>query len=154
VIAEQLSSIADPDPADRTLAAAPPVAQTLHRLLGYRAGRFTHTAQNPLPVAAVLVDEASMIDLELVDALLDALPPSAPLVLLGDAPQLPAIDAGQILADLAEPDGAARPRVAVLETSYRMDTGDPHGRAVYEAAAAVHTGEIQRLVDRNNALAA
>ena len=153
VIAEQLASIADPDAADRALAAAPPVAQTLHRLLGYRGGRFTHTAQNPLPVAAVLVDEASMIDLELVDALLDALPPSAPLVLVGDAHQLPAIDAGQILADLAEPGGAAGPRVAFLETSYRMDTGDPHGRAVYDAAAAVHAGEVQRLVDRASPLA-
>ena len=148
VIGEQLAAIADPDEPDRALAAAPPVAQTLHRLLGYQGGRFTQHAQNPLPVSAVIVDEASMIDLELVDALLDALPPSAPLVLVGDAHQLPAIDVGQILADLAEPDGAASPRVAVLTQSYRMDTGDVHGRAVYEAAAAVHAGAIQRLVER------
>ena len=148
VIGDQLAAIADPDDADRQLAAAPPVAQTLHRLLGYQGGRFMHHAQNPLPVSAVIVDEASMIDLELVDALLDALPPAAPLVLVGDAHQLPAIDVGQILADLAEPDGAAALRVAVLTQSYRMDTGDVHGRAVYEAAAAVHDGAIQRLVER------
>ncbi len=148
VIGEQLAAIADPDDADRQLAAAPPVAQTLHRLLGYQGGRFMHHAQNPLPVSAVIVDEASMIDLELVDALLDALPPSAPLVLVGDAHQLPAIDVGQILADLAEPDGAAALRVAVLSQSYRMDTGDVHGRAVYDAAAAVHEGAVQRLVER------
>jgi len=148
VIGEQLAAIADPDGADLALAAAPPVAQTLHRLLGYQGGRFMHHVQNPLPVSAVIVDEASMIDLELVDALLDALPPSAPLVLVGDAHQLPAIDVGQILADLAEPDGAAAPRVAVLSQSYRMDTGDVHGRAVYQAAAAVHEGAIQRLVER------
>jgi len=148
VIAEQLAAIAEPDEPDRALAATPPAAQTLHRLLGYQGGRFTHSAQNPLPVSAVIVDEASMIDLELVDALLDALPPSAPLVLVGDAHQLPAIDVGQILADLAEPDGAAALRVAVLTQSYRMDPRDVHGRAVYDAAAAVHEGAAQRLVER------
>ncbi|MBX3155632.1 MAG: exodeoxyribonuclease V subunit alpha [Deltaproteobacteria bacterium] len=130
-----------------------PVAQTLHRLLGYRGGRFMHHAQSPLPVGAVLVDEASMIDLELVDALLDALPPAAPLVLIGDAHQLPAIDAGQVLADLAEPDGVATPRVGTLRHSFRMDMDDVHGRAVYEAARAVHDGELQRLFDRRHPLA-
>ncbi|HMG23150.1 MAG TPA: AAA family ATPase, partial [Kofleriaceae bacterium] len=138
VIGEQLAAIRDPDAADRALAAAPPAAQTLHRLLGYRGERFAHHAQSPLPFGAVIVDEASMIDLELMDALLDALPATAPLVLIGDAHQLPAIDAGQILADLATPDGPAAARVGVLARSYRMDTSDPSGRAVYDAAAAVH----------------
>jgi exodeoxyribonuclease V alpha subunit len=149
-----------------------PVAQTLHRLLGYRAGRFAHHAQSPLPVGAVIVDEASMIDLELVDALLDALPASAPLVLIGDAHQLPAIDAGQLLADLASGDAielrthrqpdlfraaaaktehvdAVTARVAVLAKSFRMDTSDANGRAVYEAARAVHEGVAHRLTDKH-----
>lgn len=150
VIAEQLAAIAEPSELDRALAAAPPAAQTLHRLLGYRGGRFTHHAQSPLPVGAVIVDEASMIDLELVDGLLDALPPAAPLILIGDAHQLPAIDAGQILADLAEPDSAAAARVAVLARSYRMDTSNVDGRAVYQAARAVHEGAVQRLFDRKS----
>jgi exodeoxyribonuclease V alpha subunit len=153
VIGEQLAQIRDPSDADRALAAAPPVAQTLHRLLGYRGERFAHHAQSPLPFGAVIVDEASMIDLELMDALLDALPAAAPLVLIGDAHQLPAIDAGQILADLATPDGPAAARVGVLATSYRMDTSDPSGRAVYDAAAAVHEGNVQRLVERAHPLA-
>ncbi|HEU0032954.1 MAG TPA: AAA family ATPase, partial [Kofleriaceae bacterium] len=139
--------------ADALLAAHPPIAQTLHRLLGYRGGRFAHHAQSPLPVGAVIVDESSMIDLELIDALLDALPASVPLVLIGDAHQLPAIDAGQILADLAEPGGIAAPRVAVLAKSYRMNTSDADGRAVYEAARAIHEGEGQRLVDKKQPLA-
>ncbi len=84
------------------LGAAAPVAQTLHRLLGYRAGGFAHAAQSPLPLGALIVDEASMIDLELMDALLDARPAGVPLVLIGDRHQLPAIDAGQILADLVD----------------------------------------------------
>jgi len=153
VIGDQLRAIADPSDADRTLAAAPPVAQTLHRLLGYRGERFAHHAQSPLPFGAVIVDEASMIDLELMDALLDALPAGAPLVLIGDAHQLPAIDAGQILADLATPDGPAGARVGVLAKSYRMDTSDPSGRAVYDAAAAIHDGAAQRLVERSHPLA-
>jgi exodeoxyribonuclease V alpha subunit len=153
VIAAELAAIRDPSDADRALAAAPPVAQTLHRLLGYRGERFTHHAQSPLPFGAVIVDEASMIDLELMDALLDAMPAGAPLVLIGDAHQLPAIDAGQILADLATPDGPAAARVGVLANSYRMDTSDPDGRAVYDAAAAVHEGAAQRLTERTHPLA-
>jgi exodeoxyribonuclease V alpha subunit len=156
VIGEQLAAIRDPSDADRALAAAPPAAQTLHRLLGYRGERFAHHAQSPLPVGAVIVDEASMIDLELMDALLDALPAAAPLVLIGDAHQLPAIEAGQILADLAHPaapDGPAAKRVGVLARSYRMDTSDCNGRAVYEAAAAVHDGAAQRLIERGHPLA-
>jgi exodeoxyribonuclease V alpha subunit len=153
MIGDQLAAVRDPSDADRALAAAPPAAQTLHRLLGYRGERFAHHAQSPLPFGAVIVDEASMIDLELMDALLDALPAGAPLVLLGDAHQLPAIDAGQILADLATPDGPAAARVAVLAHSYRMNTSDPDGRAVYDAAAAIHDGAAQRLVERGHPLA-
>src|SRR3569623_2133902 len=94
----------------------PPAGQTLHRLLGYRGDGFAHHAQSPLPVGAVIVDEASMIDLELMDALLDALPASVPLVLIGDAHQLPAIAAGQILADLVGP--ASPPTPATLPRGY------------------------------------
>ena len=153
VIDAQLRAIREPNDADRALLVAPPVAQTLHRLLGYRGERFAHHAQSPLPFGAVIVDEASMVDLELMDALLDALPASAPLILIGDAHQLPAIDAGQILADLATPDSPAGARVGVLARSYRMDTGDPNGRAVYLAASAIHEGAVQRLVERGHPLA-
>jgi exodeoxyribonuclease V alpha subunit len=119
--------------------AAPAV--TLHRLLGYRGdGAFAHHERSPLPFSAVIVDEASMIDLELADALLAALPADSALVLVGDANQLPAVDAGQILADLAAPDTGAP--IAVLEHSFRMDAADPRGRAVLDAARAVHAGEL------------
>jgi len=147
VIAAELAAMPARDERDRTLAAAPPVAQTLHRLLGYRGDGFAHHAQSPLPVGAVIVDEASMVDLELMDALLDALPASVPLVLVGDAHQLPAIDAGQILADLADP--ATGARVGLLAHSYRMDAADPRGRAVFAAARAVHAGEANKLTEKN-----
>lgn len=152
VIAEQLAAVAEPAEPDLVLRASPPAGQTLHRLLGFRGEGFAHHARSPLPVGAVIVDEASMIDLELMNALLDALPATVPLVLVGDAHQLPAIDAGQILADLAEPTTGAR--VALLAHSYRMDASDPAGRAVYEAARAVHAGDSQRLVEKNGLAAA
>ncbi|HEY1553353.1 MAG TPA: exodeoxyribonuclease V subunit alpha [Kofleriaceae bacterium] len=126
------------------LADAPPVAVTLHRLLGYSPRGFSHQAKSPLPIGALIVDEASMLDLELADALLDALPAHAPLVLVGDAHQLPAVDAGRILADLCE----FPARVATLEHSFRMDSSDPRGRAVFEAARAVHAGDAAPLVER------
>lgn len=147
VIDEQLRAVASPSDADRALLASPPAAQTLHRLLGYRGDGFAHHEKSPLPIGALIVDEASMVDLELMDALLDALPEQVPLVLVGDAHQLPAIDAGQILADLADPSTGAR--VGTLEHSYRMDASDPNGRAVFEAARAVHTGDVHKLVDKH-----
>ena len=64
-----------------------------------------------------------------------------------------AMTAGQILADLATPDGPAAARVGVLAKSYRMDTSDPSDRAVYDAAAAIHEGAVQRLVERTHPLA-
>jgi exodeoxyribonuclease V alpha subunit len=147
VIGQQLAAVASPAEVDRDLLTSPPIGQTLHRLLGYRGDGFAHHARSPLPMGAVIIDEASMIDFELMNALLDAMPPEAPLVLIGDAHQLPAIDAGQILADLADPD--TRARVSLLAHSYRMDASDPAGKSVYDAARAVHAGEAHRLTDRH-----
>ena len=152
VIGQQLAAVASPSDADRALLVAPPTGQTLHRLLGYRGDGFAHHARSPLPMGAVIIDEASMIDFELLNALLDAMPPEVPLVLIGDAHQLPAIDAGQILADLADPE--TRARVGMLAHSYRMDASDPAGKSVYDAARTVHSGEAHRLTDRHGLAAA
>jgi exodeoxyribonuclease V alpha subunit len=92
-------------------------------------------------------DEASMVDREVMDGLLDAMPADAPLVLVGDAHQLPAIDAGQILADLADPSTNAR--VGVLAHSFRMDASNPAGRSVYEAARAVHAANGSALTKKH-----
>ncbi len=75
---------------------------TLHRLLGSRpdSRRFRHHAGNPLPVDVLVVDEASMVDLEMMAAVLDALPPRARLVLLGDKAQLASVEAGAVLGEL------------------------------------------------------
>jgi exodeoxyribonuclease V alpha subunit len=78
-------------------------ATTIHRCLRPlpgRPGRFRHDAANPLATDLVLVDEASMVDLALMVRLLDAVPPTARLILLGDRDQLASVDAGAVLGDL------------------------------------------------------
>ncbi len=82
----------------------PQEVTTLHRLLGARPGtrRFIHNADNPLHADLVVVDEASMIDLEMMHQLLAALPARARLVLLGDKDQLASVEAGSVLGDLCE----------------------------------------------------
>ncbi|MGH8349558.1 MAG: exodeoxyribonuclease V subunit alpha, partial [Pseudomonas sp.] len=75
---------------------------TVHRLLGSRPGtrHFRHNMGNRLPLDVLVVDEASMIDLEMMANLLDALPTHARLVLLGDKDQLASVEAGAVLGDL------------------------------------------------------
>jgi len=79
-------------------------ASTIHRLLETSAesGRFVRDDENPLECDVVIVDEASMIDVPLFDALLQALPRHAAIVLVGDADQLPSIGPGQVLHDILE----------------------------------------------------
>ena len=65
-------------------------ASTIHRLLGFKPGQgFAYTAENPLPVDLLVVDEASMLDLLLAYHLLKALQPGTHLLLVGDVDQLP-----------------------------------------------------------------
>jgi exodeoxyribonuclease V alpha subunit len=82
--------------------------ETLHRLLGYRPGRgeYHHRPGRPVPADLVVVDEASMVDIFSLSRLLGALEEGATLVLLGDMDQLPSVEAGAVLADLAPGPGA------------------------------------------------
>ncbi|GAB4398037.1 MAG: exodeoxyribonuclease V subunit alpha [Rhodoferax sp.] len=74
-------------------------AQTLHRLLRLRDGGQA-PAVHSIAADVVVVDEASMIDLELMARLMLALPPSARLILLGDKDQLASVEAGAVMAQL------------------------------------------------------
>jgi exodeoxyribonuclease V alpha subunit len=76
--------------------------RTLHRLLGYQPwdDRFRHGPANPLAEDVVVVDEASMVDLLMMDALFAALRPGARIILLGDHDQLSSVDTGYVLGDL------------------------------------------------------
>jgi exodeoxyribonuclease V alpha subunit len=143
-----ISGVAAPAEADAALAAALPEPQTLHRLLGYLPARdrFRHHDKNPLAADLVIVDEASMVDLLLMERLVRAVPEGARLVLLGDADQLPSVDAGAVLADLIalEP-GRRAGHAARLTHSYRMLGGDPAGAQVLRAARAVNAGDATGL---------
>jgi len=78
-------------------------ASTIHRRLGYGRrgpGSFLHDGKNPIGSDIVIVDEASMVDLALMARLLEAVPPSSRLILLGDEHQLSSVEAGAILGDI------------------------------------------------------
>ncbi|WP_223827123.1 exodeoxyribonuclease V subunit alpha [Undibacterium oligocarboniphilum] len=83
-------------------------ARTLHSLLGARPDTraFRHHAGNPLDIDLLIVDEASMVHLEMMTSLLDALPANATLILLGDKDQLASVEAGAVLGDLCGEAGA------------------------------------------------
>ena len=86
-------------------------ARTLHSLLGTQPGtrRFRHDASHPLPVDLLFVDEASMVHLEMMALLLEALPASARIVLLGDKDQLASVEAGAVMGDLCQGAGEGGP---------------------------------------------
>ncbi|MBS7470304.1 exodeoxyribonuclease V subunit alpha [Pseudomonas syringae] len=98
-ISQQVQSL---DVSDDVRQKIPSEVTTVHRLLGSRPGtrHFRHHAGNLLPLDVLVVDEASMIDLEMMANLLDALPPHARMVLLGDKDQLASVEAGAVLGDL------------------------------------------------------
>jgi len=90
-------------------------AKTIHRLLEVdpSTGRFRRGQGNPLEADLVVVDEVSMIDVLLARSLLEAMPPGAALLLVGDADQLPSVGPGQVLRDLLE--SGAVPSVRLTE---------------------------------------
>ncbi|MCR6686164.1 exodeoxyribonuclease V subunit alpha [Pseudoxanthomonas sp.] len=104
---------------DPTLCAAlPDSASTVHRLLGTipDSPGFRHHADNPLPLDVLVVDEASMVDLPLMCKLVEAVADGTQLILLGDADQLPSVEAGDVLAAILD---AAGPGHALQEDDVR-----------------------------------
>jgi exodeoxyribonuclease V alpha subunit len=77
-------------------------AQTIHRLLGWMGSGFSHNSRNPLEGDCFVVDEASMLDLVIADALVAAMPLSAQVLFIGDVNQLPSIAAGNVLRDMIQ----------------------------------------------------
>jgi exodeoxyribonuclease V alpha subunit len=77
-------------------------ATTLHRLLGYspKYHYFKHNKTNPLSAKVVIVDEASMVDIGIMEQLISSLRPDAKLIIFGDANQLPSVSSGAVLRDL------------------------------------------------------
>ena len=122
-------------------AVLPSEVTTIHRLLGPLPTGFRHAASNQLPFDTVIVDEASMIDLPLMYALLDAMPPHARLILLGDRDQLASVEAGAVLGDTCRAGEAAGSAVdgciTLLKRSFRFSDSSGIGGL----ARAVNAGD-------------
>jgi len=92
--------------AKRMSQAAGEEAMTIHRMLEYGASDdkdflfFNKNEDNPLDAGCIIVDEASMVDILLMEALLKAIKPGTRLILVGDADQLPPVGAGNVLSDI------------------------------------------------------
>ncbi len=100
-------------------------AQTIHRLLGL-GGRSTprYHRYEPLPFDLIIIDEGSMLDLALASLLFDAIAVGTRVIILGDADQLAAVDAGAVLADLGESDALKPYRVHLQESNrFKADEG-------------------------------
>ncbi|WP_448619288.1 AAA family ATPase [Geodermatophilus sp. URMC 65] len=112
-------------------------AVTVHRLLGAQgtSGGFARNEEWPLDADVVVVDEASMLDVELTAALLEACSDGTHLLLVGDPAQLPSIGPGHVLGDLI--DSGVVP-VTELTTLYRQ----AEGGAIARLANAVRAGEL------------
>ena len=102
-------------------------ASTIHRLLKYDAasGGFTANENTPLATDFLVLDEASMLDVRLASALLQAVPSRAHLLLVGDTDQLPSVGAGNVLKDL----------IAVSDSVSQLSA--PHSQPASPAAAAL-----------------
>ncbi len=96
---------------------------TLHRLLGMgHQARPRFHARQPLPFDVIVIDEASMLDLQLATFLFDAVPEQCRIILLGDAQQLASVDVGSVLDDLQHIEALADNRVH-LQHSRRFKEG-------------------------------
>jgi exodeoxyribonuclease V alpha subunit len=98
-------------------------AKTVHRLLEFRPGEgmtFQRNEEHPLDTDMVIVDEASMLDMLLMNHLLKAIPLGAHLLLVGDVDQLPSVGAGNVLRDLIASGAVAMVR---LDTIFRQKEG-------------------------------
>ena len=75
-------------------------SKTIHRLLEWQIGKFNKNEEKPLDVDFLVVDECSMLDINLTASLLKAVPPNSQVLFIGDADQLPSVGAGNVLRDM------------------------------------------------------
>ena len=121
-------------------------AQTIHRMLGMNWNEstgevtFTKTEKEPLEADAVILDEMSMVDLPLFDALLRALRPGTRLVLVGDADQLPSVGAGNVFSDLIR---SGKVETVFLREVFRQASQS----AIIRNAHAVNLGQPPQLTN-------
>ncbi len=121
-------------------------AQTVHRLLEVSPGeglKFRRNETNPLDTDMVIVDEASMLDVLLMNHLLKAIPPGAHLLLVGDVDQLPSVGAGNVLRDIIQ---SGVVPVVTLQEIFRQ----PEGSYIIVNAHRINRGQMP-IIDNKNA---
>lgn len=92
-------------------------AKTIHRLLKWKDGEFTMNDKNPLDGDVLILDECSMINLNLMNSLMKAIPLRMKLIMVGDVDQLPSIGCGTVLKDIID---CGKIPVAKLTKIYRQ----------------------------------
>jgi exodeoxyribonuclease V alpha subunit len=109
---------------DRLLASK---AGTLHRILGYNPSTetFRYGPEHRLPIRTIVVDEASMVDLLLMDALFQALPEDGRVILLGDKDQLASVETGYVLGDLCRASRTESPVSEAFASFFRTLSNQP-----------------------------
>ncbi len=114
-------------------------ARTIHRLLefSWASGGFVRDASNPLSTDAVVIDEASMVDIHLMAHLLRAIPDTASVILVGDVDQLPSVGPGNVLRDLI--DSGVVPVVRLQEVFRQAKES-----FIVENAHRINRGEMPR----------
>jgi len=110
-------------------------AKTIHRLLEYdpKAGGFQRHAEHPLELDLLVVDETSMVDVVLMQALLNALPPASAVLFVGDVDQLPSVGPGSVLRDFI--DSGVVPVARLTEVHRQAEAS-----YIVRAAHAVNSG--------------
>ncbi len=115
---------------------------TLHRLMESSGERFGRNRRHPLALDLLVVDELSMVDLPLMAALLEALPDSCQLLLVGDPAQLPPVGPGAVLQELGQPTRLA----ALGEAAIELTTTYRNNGAIAAFAALLRPGERAALL--------
>ena len=112
-------------------------SQTVHRLLKYnpQTRQFTFNAANPLPGDVFVFDETSMVDVRLMDSLVEALPETATLIIVGDTDQLPSVGPGNVLYDLINSGAIACSRLTEI---FRQDNSG----LIVRNAHRVNAGQV------------
>lgn len=123
-----------------------PKAKTVHRLLGIGMdGIAKYHENNPLSEDIVIIDEASMLGAELTSQLLAAVKTGSRLILLGDAKQLAAVEAGSVLADLC-----AIKRIAPMQVTLTQSRRFDDKSAVGQLATMIYQGDAKSPYDASH----
>ncbi len=131
----------------RIIAAAPTgkaasklkMGSTIHRMLGTinTTKKFRYNKNNPIPCDAIIIDEASMIDIALMARLLEAVPEDAGLIMLGDKNQLASVEAGAVFGDICR---SKMIQDVLTNTEYNFRSGGNSG--IDRLAKAVNQGDV------------